>query len=296
MQSICEQLLYEKAKNRRQLDRLKFVWIERDPILMQEAEFVRRTSTIGSVGSLELDEYMSSNASLHIGDDADLDDETARNSGPIDLSAVSDRTGPIDFDDALDRAFFMARRFKLEQSIDIASQVLSLLPPGKTTDEELDEMYRSGELAIDNDVVPSSISDDNRRSALTNQPTNVSNASVSRRPSSLIDDETSFAENDQSWLTQTASVVDSLTQVLDMQIYLTGDAPTTGGVPFARYGRPDIKRIFLEMKREAVRAGDRRVAVCVSAPRKLTEMCRKACIAYSDSKVRFDFHAEVASS
>jgi hypothetical protein len=298
LQSICEQLLYEKAKNRRQLRRLKFVWIERDPVLMREAEFVRRTSSVGSVGSLELDDCLSSHGSMPLDAWNDLDDSNAH---------LEQHDGPIDFDAAFDRAMYLnqretlnhqlARLLEEEHSIDIASQLFSVLPPGKTTDKELDELYASGDLYVETEGHTNTKSHGtNTKShgnATTNLPSIEPNVMKKRRPSFVVDDETSFAENDQSWLMEPAPVVKSLAQVLDMNIYLTGDAPAMGSVPYARYGRPDIKGIFLEMKQEALDAGESRVAVCVSAPSKLAEMCRNACLNYSDEKIRFDFHSEV---
>jgi hypothetical protein len=41
MQSICDQLLFEKSSGQRELRNLKFVWIERDPILVQEVNFIK---------------------------------------------------------------------------------------------------------------------------------------------------------------------------------------------------------------------------------------------------------------
>ena len=256
---------------------------------MQEAEFVRRTSSIQSVGSLAQEDYLSSNASMQMDDLDDLDDLDER---------LEQKDGPIDFDAALDRAI-LTQQFKRhreeEYFIDIASQLLSLVPPGKSTDKELDEMFNSTELAIDDDDNGNRNLNDSLKSDQHGRSSVEPNTVNKKRPCFLVEDETSFAENDQSWLMEAAPVVKSLTEVLDLQIYLTGDELATGNVPFARYGRPDIKGMFLKMKQDAVDAGDRRVAVCVSAPTKLTDMCRKACIAYSDNKVRFDFHSEVMS-
>jgi hypothetical protein len=38
--------------------------------------------------------------------------------------------------------------------------------------------------------------------------------------------------------------------------------------------------------------GEHRIAVCISAPRALTNACRKACLKYSDDIIKFDFHYE----
>lgn len=42
MQSICNQLLYEQAWNQRKLEMVKFVWMERDPQVMDNFEAIRR--------------------------------------------------------------------------------------------------------------------------------------------------------------------------------------------------------------------------------------------------------------
>lgn len=266
MQSICDQLLYERAKDRRALNRLKFIWIERDPILMKEADFIRRTSSIGSIGSLEMEDYLSSHGSMS-NIDVDLsdgDDDLDEASSPILEGEISD---------------FVQR----DRSINIASQLLSLLPPGRTTDAELEDLYESGHLKVDEDL----------GDVVSNTEGLVAqNEGVQGRLHSEDDDETSFAENSASWLLEAPPVVESLMKVVDMQVYLTGRSPVNETVPFARFGRPDIKEIFQEMKQEAIENGDNRVAVCVSAPKRLTDICQKACIVYSDKRVRFDFHCE----
>jgi Ferric reductase NAD binding domain len=111
--------------------------------------------------------------------------------------------------------------------------------------------------------------------------------------------------------------------VLDMEIYLTsGNQPHLIDISNMtknhniRLGRPNLSEIFLAMKRDVIRSttsteeshdgahqnagGDvhqckpypYRVAVCVSAPASLITQCRKACMIYSDSTIRFDFHSE----
>jgi hypothetical protein len=57
--------------------------------------------------------------------------------------------------------------------------------------------------------------------------------------------------------------------------------------------RPDIKMIFLKMRKEATLREEKRVAVCVSAPTRLVNITREACVKYSNRHVRFDFHSEL---
>jgi hypothetical protein len=276
--------LYEKVKNRRELNHLKFIWIERDPVLMQESSFVRRTSSVGSMGSMDFEDYLSSNASRSFSfDDLQIDEQSA---------------APIDFDSALelyaatlDHDKHRKRVLDGDYCIDIIEQLLSVLPPGSTTDKELDDLYQSGELALDDEDLALPFCD---KQGVMESPVNKTSIK-SKRPSFVLEEETSFAENDQCWLTEAAKIHESLFKMFDMQIYLTGKAPGTNQIPYARYGRPDIKKIFLEMKAEAMNSDNRRVAVCVSAPISLTRMCRKACDIFSDDQVQFDFHAETMS-
>jgi hypothetical protein len=49
MQALCNQLMYEQSAGLRELKKLSFVWIERDPHVMQKVDVVRR------IGSAALD-------------------------------------------------------------------------------------------------------------------------------------------------------------------------------------------------------------------------------------------------
>ncbi len=85
--------------------------------------------------------------------------------------------------------------------------------------------------------------------------------------------------------------------VLSLYCYLTAKEMKEAGItwmpPFINQGRPDLKKKFLMMREEAMRQGEKRVAVCICAPKRLVQICKMACIKYSDSMVRFDFHSEV---
>ena len=87
-----------------------------------------------------------------------------------------------------------------------------------------------------------------------------------------------------------------LTEVLSLDLYLTAKEMKEAGIsslPFVKQGRPDMKKIFLTIREEAIKEGEKRVAICVSAPKRLVQICRMACTKYSNKKVRFDFHSEV---
>jgi len=79
--------------------------------------------------------------------------------------------------------------------------------------------------------------------------------------------------------------------VLDLECYLTAnEVLDTGlsGMPFVNQCRPDIRRIFLEMREEAIKHGEKRVAIGVCAPQRLVDIIREACVKFSDRHVRFD--------
>ena len=205
MQSIYDQLVHESSKQRRDLRYLKFIWIERDPVLIAESKFAQH-----------VEERMSLSTVMHWDSEQSL----------------------------------------MEDSGCLSSRLLAAFGPGKSTDEELEEEY-SDDLSTPYD---------DRRDLETPESTS-SSKKTTKAPK----------------------------PIMDVQIYLTGVEPTAvdrSELPCVRLGRPNIKELFLEMKKEAIAAGECKVAVCVSAPRKLMELARQACILYSDENVRFDLHFE----
>mmetsp|Transcript_17499 Transcript_17499/g.24912 ORF Transcript_17499/g.24912 Transcript_17499/m.24912 type:complete len:910 (+) Transcript_17499:1233-3962(+) len=81
--------------------------------------------------------------------------------------------------------------------------------------------------------------------------------------------------------------------ILRLELFLTGKAQRRDSLtPFLETGRPDFTKTFLAMKQEAKQKGEKRIAVCVCAPSIVVELCKNACIKYSDEAVRFDFHSE----
>merc|ERR1712084_188508 len=86
--------------------------------------------------------------------------------------------------------------------------------------------------------------------------------------------ETSLADDATLWNAGGVPSRMKLHNVLDLHIHLTAkDVQRNETVPFIRRGRPDIKQLFLDMKAEAIAQGEKRVAVCVCAPQKLSELC-----------------------
>ena len=137
----------------------------------------------------------------------------------------------------------------------MVEQLLSQFPPDQTTDLELERQYN--------------FQGGGRHGPATQDTENPQNSSK-RAPSGR----------------------KTVPEAVDMQIYLTGDRATGQLSPFVRVGRPDIRGIFIQMREDAEEAGNNKVAVCVSAPLKVSELVFKACILFSDEKVRFDFHSE----
>lgn len=228
MQSICEHLLHEKYKKRRQLRRIKFVWVERDPVMMKQTDFIKRRAN-----SLQT----------------------------------------VQFNDSVN--FSVKDAYGKSKPLAIIGIKLLMLPTSIMTDEE----FASIELLLDDDIT------DEIETDLTEASAMYETASAFAK-----DDGPFHVERATLQLDSTAPLDPS--PVLDMQVYLTAKAYSVKDIPFARLGRPNVKELFLEMKSEAIATGDKRVAVCVSAPRKFTALCRKASVMYSDDKVRFDFHSE----
>jgi hypothetical protein len=218
--------MYEQSKGSRQLKKLSFVWIERDPNVMQEVDVVRRHST-------------------------------AR----LEVPPLGDDCGSLQ-----------------DRQQGIASTLLALVPASRVTDEELEEEYPSAEFR-DLDV------DD--------RSTHTIFSSLFKRHAerNVADDHTI----DQSFLDEAYNPRHAdPSQVLDLQVYLTTKTRSpVVGLPFVRLGRPDIKEIFAQMREQALQQGERRVAVCVCAPKRLIIICQKACIKHSDHHVQFDLHSEV---
>ena len=189
MNSICDHLLNEIKEGRRSMRRIKFVWVERDPIFIEQSEFVRR----------QVKEFPLSTSDL-----------TATSSDSDDSMSVNSDDESVYFDEILEEDEF-------------ANIPILDIEKGCSLDEP----------------------------------------------------------------------------VLDMDIYMTAkrksQLKSKAMRNHIRLGRPNVSELFLSMKRDAILSGDdhnRRVAVCVSGPPSLSQLCRKACIKYSDSSVRFDCHTE----
>lgn len=102
-------------------------------------------------------------------------------------------------------------------------------------------------------------------------------------------------------------------QVLSPEYYLTRTKPTEDTMlhegsadttqrwaseedcikPHLRYGRPDLKALFAEVKEKAIQAGDERVAVMVCGPIKMIREVVQLCATMSDGLLVFDSNEEI---
>lgn len=82
--------------------------------------------------------------------------------------------------------------------------------------------------------------------------------------------------------------------ILKLDYFLTAkEKKYHENLPHQHRGRPDIPEILSNIRKEAIKCRQKRVAFCICAPTRLVNICRKACAKYSDEQVRFDFHSEV---
>ena len=251
MQALCNQLMYEQSTGLRDLKKLSFVWIERDPNEMKKVDVVRRQAKEA-----------------------------------VDLVPVD-----VDVEQGLQT---------LVRHDSIATMLLSMVPPSDITDTKLQEDYASSVLHEDGSHYLSR--------SVRAQPSRNTTLSYRERGEHFTCRAPSLLRDGQDTVCQSVLDTayngrgggdedvdeDSHHEVLDLQVFLTArdapNTPLTTALPFVQYGRPDMDKLFREMRDEALA---KRVAVCVCAPEILVAICQKACIKYSDAMMRFDIHAEV---
>jgi hypothetical protein len=254
MKSICDHLLNESEDHQRKLRRIKFIWVERDPTFMEQSDLLlRRVSTIQK---------------------------------DVSTNDLTTATSMEDTDDGT----LMENATHAER---LSVQLLNL-PSSVMVD---DTVISSDDMLLDESLAR-----------------NVSTPDVEATDVEDSDNGVALLDDDDD-------------DVLDMEIYLTsGNQPHLIDISNMtknhniRLGRPNLSEIFLAMKRDVIRSTATsteeshdggahhqnaggvvvhhcepypyRVAVCVSAPASLITQCRKACMIYSDSTIRFDFHSE----
>jgi hypothetical protein len=331
MQSVCDQILQEQASGQRELRHLKFVWIERDPALVQQVDFVTSRHNIYE-------------AKEEQGKDTDRDQAAHKPLGKITSQLLAlilpGETADAELEEQCADGGVPNDDDRPEIVHAVEAPSCAECPPfGNNADVETPAWFEcppfaSGDEKACTDVLfkPGSKEDTTEKKSFAQvldmqgyytgdapTPGNVpfvrfETASGAECPpfGNSADVETPawfecppFANDEEEACTgalgkpgakeDTTEQKKALAKVLDMRVYLTGDAPTPGTVPFVRSGRPDIHALFEDMKREAVASGNRKVAVCVCAPPKLMSLCQRACVLYSDDKIRFDFHSEAMS-
>lgn len=273
MQSLCNSLMYEHNHGMRKLKKLSFVWIERDPVIMPEVDVVRRESIrcLETSPPSSRTQLGSSSLDLEEGFGKRLKRATRR---PSLDSIVSDADG--------------ATR--------LATQLLSMVPPGQDTDAQLEQCYPSEAFdgCWDNVEDSKTTADVETGENLRTNKSISFNVDKPHKPWKAGDERSV----DESFLDQAFGESNSQAESpLDLQVYLTNKqvsrATKRRMPPFVTIGRPDIQCLFREARHGALRNHQPRVAVCVCAPLRIVDLCRKACAKYSDRYVAFDFHYEV---
>lgn len=182
-----------------------------------------------------------------------------------------------------------------DNSSGIASTLLSLVPANHTSDYQLALDYPME----DNDgtfhgyvAFPHPL---NNEDGITNGDVEQSTR-ASREERSRGKEGESVYNEDVGTIVTEAYKNSSLGNILDLQVYLTSKEmkhkQALLKLPFVRFGRPDIKKIFLQMRNDAILNGEKRVAVYVCSPARLGQICRNLSVKFSDEQVQFDFHVE----
>jgi hypothetical protein len=272
MQSICDHLVNEVNTGRRDcLRRIKFVYVERDPDFIEQTEITLKEKAV-STSNAKLSTTDTSITTNFSGSSKTFDDDGSVSSIYID-------------DDVISPSNITPTRIRpLQARSDPLSLQLLNLPSCATTTEDVYDSEMEQDNVLEGDgfqpkdiCVPDLEDGTGKHTALTGE------------------------------------------DVLDLELYLTSSKPNEV-ISFdpcrknIHYGRPNISEIFLRMKRDVLvesflslsdgtnptiddtTIGQHRIAVCISAPRSLTNACRKACLMYSDDNVRFDFHYESMST
>ena len=281
IQSLCNSLMYEHNQGMRKLKKLSFVWIERDPVIMQEVDVVRREG----VRCLDFSD-------LHLEEGSDRSNTDAAEHSALGNTPRPDADGATDF----------------------ATQLLAIVPQSRLTDDELAESFPNIEFDLLDDIadgtVDGTVDDTDGTSGIPRVETVLqhpqNNIRQSRRARFKVEEthaswrageERSY---DQSFLDHAFQNNNSNESPIDLQVYLTNKNVSCATkkhmsqIPFVHFDRPDIPSLFHSARREALHNGHQaRIAVCVCAPQRIVDLCRQACAKYSDRYVAFDFHYEV---
>jgi hypothetical protein len=262
--------MYEHTNGVRKINKLSFVWIERDPVVVPEVDVVRRE------GANFVDAATS--ATSHSSDLEDHKDTV--------LKQLSQRVVT-----QLHRE--LSRRSNDTETTDFATHLLALGAANQQTDNELLACYESCNFDSSDDESDTNVAQHHeiRKSGMEAFQVEEMNASWGAG------DERSV---DESFFDHVFPSHDLEELPVDLQVYLTDKnlALSTkthmSELPFIHFGRPDLKNLFLTARQDAYLTGRQtRIAVCVCAPQRIVDLCRAACTKFSDRYVTFDFHYEV---
>jgi len=320
MQALCNQIMYEHSSGLRTMKKLSFIWIERDPNVMQKVDVVRRETINKSTFSRSMRDELSEFGGDEDSENKNLDMEASSKPGvgvvpPSTYSSWHRSIIEDNKDDSSDTQLHPT----LVEPQGIASTLLALVPASGVTDEALEREYPIEELddgedendmdyyAEERSTVGSFFHSLVPKMSQHGDSTHCEDIGViEEEQEAMFDVEGDYnptEEFDDNTMCQTFlddaynDFDDNAPEdALDLQVYLTSrkdvDSATLN-LPFVHKGRPDIKEIFRKMRDDAIDRGEERVAVCVCAPKIIVNMCHKACVKYSDRKVCFDFHFEV---
>jgi len=259
MQSIAHQLMYEHEWGERQLKKLWFVWTARDPHVMSNMDVVSNHNRNSISKNIEIE-----NTTI-----VESSHQTSSSQSGLETMSMSNKTDAS--------VTFMA------------SKGFTALPGSRTTDEELDremplEDFIDDDDGEDEEVGKQEVEDEVEIVDLEMLGGSVFTLETMKglaAESQFHSEEEGKAENGE---------------LLELDCYLTAKETQDcglGDLPFVNQCRPDMKKIFLSMRGEAILRGEKRVAICVCAPQRLVSITREACVKYSNRHVRFDFHSEV---
>lgn len=205
---------------------------------------------------------------------SNMDVISSHSSHPSTTFSIENAT-IVDSIGSSDHANFLFKTESNRSVLSAAGANLIAFPSSKTTDEEL-----AVQIPFDDDFEDYDDED--------GQTSDLESGERSKMPQMSETDTTDghYAEVD----------IPTDEGILELDCYLTATEMHEcglGELPFVRQSRPDMKHIFLAMRKEAIRQGEKRVAICVCAPTRLVDITRKACVKFSNRHVRFDFHYEV---
>ena len=235
MQSMFSHLLHEQNTSVRNLKKLKFVWIQRDPELMVQSQVA------------------STSASIHL--------------------LKTEATGTEE----------ETQDGKLGDGASLVSRILAHVPPSSETDAELDAAYELPDMEYTIELTATEESQCEEESLAEEEGGEEEEDEEEREDSD---------QDEEEWIQDID--LERVGDVVDIEIYLTTGLKRAAAhnVPGLQMGRPDLSALFSQMREEAINLKEKRVAVCVCGPKRISNLCRKACIQLSDKRVRFDYHEE----